>query len=50
MSTPAVDAKSLKSWEDAFQHPIPAVRRMEQQLRREHAANAEKLRQLVGYG
>ncbi|KAI9882546.1 MAG: hypothetical protein M1823_005706 [Watsoniomyces obsoletus] len=48
MTTPAVDAKSLKTWEDAFQYPIPAVRRMEQQLRREHAGNAEKLRQLVG--
>ena len=43
------DAKNLKTCEDAFQLPIPAVRRLEQQLRSNYAANEENLRQLIGF-
>ena len=48
MTTEAPDPKVFSSWEDAFQYPIPAVRRMEQQLRNDIASNREKLRTLVG--
>ena len=48
MATEAPDPKTFKSWEDAFQYAIPAVRRMEQQLRSEISANRERLRTLVG--
>ncbi|KAI9718903.1 MAG: hypothetical protein M1812_003787 [Candelaria pacifica] len=48
MTVEAPDPKTLKSWEDAFQYPIPVVRRMEQQLRSDLVANGEKLRTLVG--
>ncbi|KAI9788534.1 MAG: hypothetical protein M1835_002220 [Candelina submexicana] len=48
MAVEAPDPKTLKSWEDAFQYPIPVVRRMEQQLRSDLVANSEKLRTLVG--
>ena len=43
------DPKSFKSWEDAFQYPIPTVRRMGGQLRNDVAANRERLRTLVGF-
>ena len=49
MATDVPDARSLGSWEEAFQHPIPTVRRVEQELRRDIANNREKLRSLVGY-
>ncbi|KAL9130104.1 MAG: hypothetical protein Q9217_001620 [Psora testacea] len=42
------DPKTFLSWEDAFQYPIPAVRGMEKQLRRDIDSNREKLRTLVG--
>ncbi|KAI9786910.1 MAG: para-aminobenzoate synthase, (PABA) [Geoglossum umbratile] len=42
------DSKSLKTWDDAFQYPIPTVRQLEQQLRSELASNQERLRTLVG--
>ncbi len=42
------EPKSLKSVEEAFKYPIPIVRRIEQQLRRDAAASEEKLRSLVG--
>lgn len=48
MAANAPDPKTLKTWEEAFKYPIPAVRRMEQQLRTDVAANKEKLRRLVG--
>ena len=48
MAPEAPDPKSLKSWHDAFQYPIPTVRRVEQELRRDIASNKEKLRALVG--
>ncbi|EPS28609.1 hypothetical protein PDE_03555 [Penicillium oxalicum 114-2] len=48
MAPDAPDPQSLKSWQDAFQYPIPTVRRVEQELRRDIASNREKLRALVG--
>ena len=42
------DRESLKTWDDAFQHPIPTVRQLEKQLRSELANDQEKLRVLVG--
>lgn len=48
MAPEAPDPHSLKSWQDAFQYPIPTVRRVEQELRRDIASNKEKLRALVG--
>ncbi|KAJ5484933.1 hypothetical protein N7539_004921 [Penicillium diatomitis] len=48
MTPDAPDPQSLKSWQDAFQYPIPTVRRLEQELRRDIASNREKLRALVG--
>ena len=43
------DPKTFKAWEDAFKYPIPAVRRMEQQLRNDISGNRERLRTLVGF-
>ncbi|PGH31712.1 hypothetical protein GX50_05491 [[Emmonsia] crescens] len=48
MATDVPDAHSLQSWQEAFQHPIPTVRRVEQELRRDIANNKDKLRSLVG--
>ncbi|PWY80950.1 hypothetical protein BO94DRAFT_470302 [Aspergillus sclerotioniger CBS 115572] len=48
MASDGPDPQSLKSWEDAFHYPIPTVRRVEQELRRDIASNKEKLRALVG--
>jgi hypothetical protein len=48
MAPEAPDPRSLKTWKDAFQYPIPTVRRVEQELRRDIASNKEKLRALVG--
>ena len=48
MSDKIPEVQELKSWEDAFQFPVPATRRIEQQLRAELAANGDKLRRLVG--
>ena len=50
MAAEAPDPKTFGSWEEAFQYPIPAVRGMERQLRRDIDSNREKLRTLVGYG
>lgn len=49
MAVAAPHPKTFSSWEDAFQYPIPTVRRMEQQLRSDISGNREKLRTLVGY-
>lgn len=49
MASDGPDPQSLKSWQDAFHYPIPTVRRVEQELRRDIASNKEKLRALVGY-
>ena len=48
MAPDAPDPHNFKSWQDAFQYPIPTVRRVEQELRRDIASNKEKLRALVG--
>lgn len=48
MASEGPDPQSLRLWEDAFQYPIPTVRRVEQELRRDIASNKEKLRALVG--
>lgn len=45
----APEPQSLKSWQDAFQYPVPTVRRVEQELRRDIENNKEKLRALVGF-
>ncbi|EFQ97251.1 hypothetical protein MGYG_08887 [Nannizzia gypsea CBS 118893] len=48
MAVDTPDAITLNSWEDAFKYPIPTVRRMEQELRRDAEGNRDKLRSLVG--
>jgi hypothetical protein len=48
MATEAPDPRTFRSWEDAFQYPIPVVRKLEQQLRTNADDNREKLRSLVG--
>ncbi|KAI9872306.1 MAG: para-aminobenzoate synthase, (PABA) [Pleopsidium flavum] len=48
MATEAPDPKTFTSWQAAFQYPIPAVRRMEAQLRGDVASGREKVRGLVG--
>ncbi|KAF2118996.1 hypothetical protein BDV96DRAFT_643157 [Lophiotrema nucula] len=48
MATEAPDPRTFKSWEDAFQYPIPVVRKLEAQLRSNAGENREKLRSLVG--
>lgn len=44
----APNPREFKSWEDAFQFPVPVVRRLEQQLRSNINENSDKLRSLVG--
>jgi hypothetical protein len=48
MATEAPDPRTFKTWEDAFQYPVPVVRKLEQQLRNNANENREKLRSLVG--
>jgi hypothetical protein len=48
MTAEAPDPRTFASWEDAFQYPIPVVRKLEQQLRANADENREKLRSLVG--
>lgn len=48
MSTQLPDPKTLQSWEDAFQYPLPVVRKLEQQLRKNIDENRQKLRSLAG--
>ncbi|KAL6708336.1 hypothetical protein ACN47E_003260 [Coniothyrium glycines] len=48
MATEAPDPRTFQSWEDAFQHPVPVVRKLEQQLRTNADDNRERLRSLVG--
>ncbi|KAI9728707.1 MAG: hypothetical protein M1828_002813 [Chrysothrix sp. TS-e1954] len=48
MATEAPDARSFKTWQDAFQYPIPTVRGMEKKLRNNLNENHDKLRTLVG--
>ncbi|KAK3068358.1 mannose-ethanolamine phosphotransferase gpi13 [Teratosphaeriaceae sp. CCFEE 6253] len=42
------DPRTFDTWEDAFQYPLPVVRKLEQQLRRQLEDNRQKLRALVG--
>ena len=44
----APNPREFNSWEDAFQYPVPVVRRLEQQLRSNINENSDKLRSLVG--
>ncbi|EKG21057.1 Vps51/Vps67 [Macrophomina phaseolina MS6] len=44
----APDPRSFKTADDAFQYPVPVVRKLEQQLRHNADENREKLRSLVG--
>ena len=39
---------TLQSWEEAFNHPLPVVRKMESQLRTQISDNQTRLRSLVG--
>ena len=39
---------TLQSWEEAFNHPLPVVRKLESQLRTQISENQNKLRSLVG--
>lgn len=39
---------TLQSWEEAFNHPLPVVRKLESQLRTQISDNQTKLRSLVG--
>lgn len=48
MTAQAPNPREFKSWEDAFQYPVPVVRRLEQQLRGNINENSDKLRTLVG--
>ncbi|EFE38335.1 conserved hypothetical protein [Trichophyton verrucosum HKI 0517] len=48
MAADTPDAITLNSWEDAFKYPVPTVRRLEQELRRDAESNRDKLRSLVG--
>lgn len=48
MASQPPDPRTLETWEDAFQYPLPVVRRLEQQLRRHIDDNRQKLRSLVG--
>lgn len=49
MASEGPDPLTFTSWEDAFQYPIPIVRKLEQQLRNHGEDNRHKLRNLVGY-
>lgn len=48
MSAELPDTSTLRTWEDAFQYPVPVVRGIEKKLKREAEDNQEKLRSLVG--
>lgn len=39
---------TIRSWEEAFNHPLPVVRKLESQLRTQISENQNKLRSLVG--
>ncbi|KAL1582610.1 hypothetical protein WHR41_08550 [Cladosporium halotolerans] len=48
MATIPPTPSSLGSWEEAFNHPLPVVRKLESQLRTQISDNQNKLRSLVG--
>jgi conserved oligomeric Golgi complex subunit 1 len=49
MASTGLDAKDLKSWQEAFNYPVAATRQIEKQLRNDIEANKERLRTLVGW-
>jgi conserved oligomeric Golgi complex subunit 1 len=46
--TADVDPRSFKDWDEAFQHPVVATRKLEQSLRSHADENRRKLRAIVG--
>lgn len=48
MATAPPTPSTLRSWEDAFNHPLPVVRKLESQLRNDISEKQNKLRSLVG--
>lgn len=48
MATIPPTPSTLRSWEEAFDHPLPVVRKLESQLRTQISENQNKLRSLVG--
>lgn len=50
MTAQAPDPREFKHWEDAFQYPLPVIRKLEQQLRTNINDNRDKVRSLVGSG
>lgn len=42
------DPRTFKSWEEAFNYPVPIVKKLEVQLRSTANDNRERLRSLVG--
>lgn len=48
MTAETPDPRTFKTWQDAFQYPVPIVRKLELQLRSNVNENREKLRTLVG--
>jgi conserved oligomeric Golgi complex subunit 1 len=48
MASTEPDIEEVKSWEEAFNHPIATTRQIEKQLRNDLATNKERLRTLVG--
>ncbi|KAL9052469.1 MAG: hypothetical protein Q9162_005381 [Coniocarpon cinnabarinum] len=43
------EIRNLKTWEDAFQYPVPTTRAIEKRLKNGLTENHDKLRTLVGY-
>ena len=48
MATIPPTPSTIRSWEEAFDHPLPVVRKLESQLRTQITENQNKLRSLVG--
>ena len=49
MAAEDLNLRELKSWQDAFDHPLVKTRRIEQGLRADILSSRERLRNLVGY-
>lgn len=48
MASAIPSPSALRSWDEAFQHPLPIVRKLEHQFRQTILSNQETLRSLVG--
>ncbi|KAF2772274.1 hypothetical protein EJ03DRAFT_307197 [Teratosphaeria nubilosa] len=48
MATQVPDPRALQTWDEAFKYPLPVVRKLEQQLRKNIDENRARLRSLVG--